>query len=109
MDEKEYRRLLGEKRASRLNVVIRAVNEGVSKSLLGLDEVEERFYDNLVVEAREHAKKYGKHPVFEMMEIEWDDPILDIYAESVEEMAADIRRMQEERRKAEGLTGPPRI
>ena len=33
----------------------------------------------MVAEAEAHEKKYGFYPVFEMEEIEYDDPVLDNY------------------------------
>ncbi|MBR3314662.1 MAG: hypothetical protein IKG18_11045 [Atopobiaceae bacterium] len=81
MDDKEYRKLLGEKRASRLNVIIAAVNRRTPKDELDIDEVESRFYDELEEGARQLEEKYGERPVYEMDEIEWDDPVLDIYGD----------------------------
>jgi hypothetical protein len=41
------------------------------------------LYDRLWKEAEDHVKKYGDWPVFENVEIESDDPRLDIYNEEV--------------------------
>jgi len=82
--EQEYNRKLGEIRSSRLNIIIDAVNRKTPESEVGLNgEVEKMFYANLVKEANEHVKKYGDWPVFEMCEIESDDPCLDIYRDPV--------------------------
>ena len=86
MDEKEYYREIGKIRTSRLNEIINAVNCKVKKLYIGLkNEVEERFYENLIEEANEHLEKYGSWPVFEMDEIEYDDPVLDIYKDDVKD------------------------
>jgi len=45
----------------------------------------EKFYENLMREANEHLEKYGSWPVFEMGEIEYDDPVLDIYKDDVKD------------------------
>lgn len=80
MDEKKYISGLCKIRTSRLNQIICAVNYKVPEEEIGLDgEVEKQFYDNLIEQAKEHVKKYGRWPVFEMGEIEYNDPILDIY------------------------------
>ena len=80
MDEKNYFKSLYAAKASRLNQIISAVNRKVEKKSAGLEnEFEEMFFDRLMTEAKAHEKKYGKWPVFEMNEIESDDPALDIY------------------------------
>ena len=80
MSDKEYFRELGKISAIRLNEITRAVNSKVPKSQAGLNgEIESRYYDSLWKEAMEIQKKYGDWPVFEMEEIESDDPALDIY------------------------------
>ena len=82
MTEKEYFAKLGTMRDSRKNDIISAVNRKVPKEKAGLKtEVEQIFYKRLWREAKEHEKKYGKWPVFEMCEVETDDPRLDIYNE----------------------------
>jgi hypothetical protein len=93
MTDKEYWNRLSEKRQSRKNDIIRAVNYGISKENAGLaDEVEERFYDDLVKEADELEARYGTRPVFELGEIDYDDPILDIYSEPAEVWAERHRK-----------------
>lgn len=84
MTEKEYYKALSETRTSRLNDIIYAVNCKVPKKEAGLkNEFESMFYDRLTAEAKAHEKKYGEWPVFEMGEIETDDPHLDIYRDEV--------------------------
>ena len=80
MNEKEFIIELSKIPGSRLNQIIDAVNRKVAKDKTGLkDEVEKKFFDDLMQEAEEHVKKYGSWPTFEMCEIESDDPVLDIY------------------------------
>ena len=80
MDEKEYYSELGKIRGSRLNKIISAVNAKVPEEKIGLvSEVGKWFYDSLITQANEHVGKYGFWPVFDLCEIETDDPILDIY------------------------------
>lgn len=80
MSDKEYLVELGKVRASRLNEITRAVNSKVPKAKAGIkNEVESRFYDNLWKEAMSIEKKCGKWPVFDMEELESDDPKMDIY------------------------------
>ncbi len=43
------------------------------------NEAENWWYDRLTAEAREIEEKYGRWPTFEMEEIPYDDPALDIY------------------------------
>ena len=71
MDEKEYYKKLGDKSGRELNAIIYAVQNKIPKEKANLkDETEERFFDNLVKQAEEHVKKYGKFPVFELCEID---------------------------------------
>jgi len=85
MTKKEYFKRLCEARASRLNVIIGAVNSKLKQQDAGLrDEFERMFFDNLVAEAKSHEEKYGFWPTFEMMEIDTDDPVLDIYSTSAD-------------------------
>ena len=82
MDEKEFLRELGKIRTSRINEIIRAVNMQIPKAEAGLkNDVEEKFFDDTTREADELEKKHGVRPVFDMGEIEYDDPILDIYGD----------------------------
>ena len=69
--------------ASRINRILYAVNCKVPKTEFGnLSEQEASCYDGFWKEAEEHQSKYGFWPVFEMSEIEYDDPALDIYGDS---------------------------
>lgn len=88
MNEKEYFKKLSEAKASRLNQIIVAVNKKIKKKDAGLkDEFEEMFYDRLMKEAKAHEAKYGRWPVFDVSEIESDDPALDIYSSPAEKRA----------------------
>ena len=80
MDNNKYYIELAKIRGSRKNEIIYAVNCKLPENEIGLKgEVEKQFYDNLIKQANDHVKKYGDWPVFEMYEIESDDPVLDIY------------------------------
>ena len=82
MTEKEYFAKLAALRESRKNDIISAVNRKVPKKEAGLKaEIERVFYARLWREAVAHEKKYGKWPVFELCEVETNDPRLDIYNE----------------------------
>ena len=84
MTEKEYLAEFGKMRPSRENDIIRAVNCKVPKEKAGLkNEVESMFYDRLMAEADAYEKRGGVRPVFEMSEIETNDPRLDIYSNPV--------------------------
>lgn len=84
MTEAEYIKGLHEISGSRKNEIIHAVNLKASKEEIELKgAIEEKFYDNLVAQANEHEKKWGEWPVYQMCEIESDDPKLDIYNEPV--------------------------
>ena len=75
---------------SRKNDIIHAVNSKTPKEKAGLKNAEEReYFDTLMKEAEEHEGKYGFWPTFEMGEMEYDDPRLDIYSESAEEWAKE--------------------
>lgn len=80
MKNEEYLKELGRAPASRLNEITRAVNSKTPKAEAGLkSEFEETFYDRLCAEADAYEKRGGVRPVFDMAEIESDDPRLDIY------------------------------
>lgn len=77
---------------SRKNEIAYAVNCKVSEEEAGLkDKFEKAYYDYLWKEAELHQEAYGFWPVFEMGEIESNDPRLDRYSESdsAENWAAD--------------------
>ena len=96
MDEREYMAAIEAKPGSRLNVIIAAVNARLPKSGLEMDEAETMFYERLESQAEQYEKIIGERPVYDMCEIEWDDPILDIYSDSVEDMARKIDGEREE-------------
>ncbi len=80
MSDKEYMRALSKVPASRINEITSAVNSKTPKAKAGLkNEVESKYYDNLWKEAMAVQKKHGNWPVFDMAELESDDPALDIY------------------------------
>ena len=80
MNEREYMIALGKIPGSRKNQIIMAVNAKIQKEKAGLKSpVEEMFFERLMAEAKTHKKKHGFWPVFEMSEIESEDPALDIY------------------------------
>lgn len=73
--------------ASQMNMVKRLINKGVPREEAGkLTKEEAEYYDDVWAEAVEVEKKYGFWPVLEMTEIEWEDPVLDIYNSPPEEM-----------------------
>lgn len=104
LNTKEYMRAIEAKPGSRLNVIIAAVNAGTPKIELEMDEAESMFYDRLEKQAKRYEAALGWRPVYEMCEIEWDDPALDIYQDSVENMDAKI----EEERNGATLVEVPR-
>lgn len=68
-------------RGSLKNDIIRAVNSQVPKDQAGLkDDFQKAYYDYLWKSAELHKKAYGFWPVFDMYEMESDDPRLDIYS-----------------------------
>ena len=69
---------------SRWNVIIAAVNADIPKGKAGLKgEEEEKLFDEIKAEADALEKRGGVRPVFDPVEIESDDPALDIYNEPV--------------------------
>lgn len=69
---------------SRWNVIIAAVNANIPKEKAGLKgEEESKIYDEIKAEADALEKRGGVRPVFDPVEIESDDPTLDIYNEPV--------------------------
>lgn len=68
----------------RRNQIAQMVNCQVPKKDAGLaTEAENWWYDRLTAQADEVERKYGTRPVFEMEEIPYDDPALDIYSTPV--------------------------
>ena len=65
---------------SRINRMLYAVSCQVPKDEFGqLTEQESECYDGFWKEAKAHQERYGFWPVFDIGEIEDDDPALDIY------------------------------
>lgn len=65
---------------SRVNQIIDAVNRKYPREALGaLTTGENAWFDAILSDAEKHLETYGEWPVFEMGEIEYDDPCLDIY------------------------------
>ena len=94
MTNEEYLKELGRTPASRLNDITRAVNSNTPKAEAGLkSEFEEMFYDRLTAEADEYEKRGGVRPVFDMAEIESDDPRLDIYNTAVSKNIDTIKEV----------------
>ena len=79
MTEDEYWKKFSEMNKNRRNAIVRLVNEGVPKEKAHLNEVEERYYDSMIRQKEETEKKYGYTPTFELEELDYDDPVLDIY------------------------------
>lgn len=80
----ENKKALWDLPGSRWNAIIAAVNGKVPKEKAGLKgEDEAKLYDELVAEADAYEKRGGVRPMFEPVEIESDDPALDIYNETV--------------------------
>lgn len=62
------------------NEFLRAVNAKTPKDQIEFkNKFGEQYYDRLWEEAEAHEKKYGFWPTYEMCEIEWEDPVLDVY------------------------------
>lgn len=82
MTENEKKNAIRELSGSRFNAVIAAVNRQVPKEKAGLmSEAEEALFDEIKAEADALENRGGVRPVFDMVEIESDDPVLDIYSE----------------------------
>lgn len=80
MNEKEYLRELDKITTARKNMITRAVNAKETLEESGaVTEIEKLYYEHLFNEAVALEQKHGIWPVFEMWEIDYDDPILDIY------------------------------
>lgn len=90
MEKRKYFQELAKIPMTRLNEITRAINWKTPKAEVKLKtEVEEMFYDRGWDEAVAHEKKYGTWPTFEMGEIEYDDPVLDIYKDPPEKWAQE--------------------
>lgn len=85
MTENEKKNAVRELPGSRWNAIIAAVNKMIPKEKAGLlNEAEEYLYDKIKADADDFEKRNGERPVFDMVEIESDDPVLDIYNSPVE-------------------------
>lgn len=85
MTENEKKNAIREVPGSRWNVIIDAVNKRIPKDKAGLNgEVEEYLYDKIESDAAAFEKRNGERPVFSPVEIESDDPVLDIYSTPAE-------------------------
>lgn len=84
MDDKDYKNALAEMPGSRWNDIIRAVNNKVPKEKAGIKtDAEAKLYDSMMAEADSLEKRGGVRPIFDNVEIESDDPSLDIYSDEV--------------------------
>ena len=79
MTDKEYMKKLEEMDKNRRNAIVRLVNEGIPKERAQLNDVEGRFYDGMIQQKEKCEKEYGYTPTFELEELDYDDPTLDIY------------------------------
>lgn len=82
MDIKKYFDELSKMSGSRKNQIINMVNAQIPKEEADLKTpVEEMFFDRMVEEAERDYRKYGKRTIFENVEYESEDPVLDIYSD----------------------------
>jgi hypothetical protein len=85
MTENKKKNAVREISGSRWNAIISAVNGNIPKEKADLkNEAEEALYDSIKAEADALEKRGGVRPVFDMVEIESDDPVLDIYSSPAE-------------------------
>ena len=69
-------------RGSRMNQIIRLWNTKTPREQAGLaTPEEEKFWDSLDAEAKMMEARTGKPVIFDNVEIEEDDPVLDIYSD----------------------------
>lgn len=67
-------------RGSRMNQIIRFWNTKTPREQAGLaTPEEEKFWDSLTRQAERMEAETGKPVIFDNVEIEDDDPVLDIY------------------------------
>lgn len=71
-----YIKILG---AKRMNEIIAGFNDGKSGEELGLKDAEKEFYESIKKDAMEVEKRLGHRPQLAYVEIDFDDPSLDIY------------------------------
>ena len=94
---KEYLRDLDHVSTSRKNDIIRHVNYRLPKEKYSFrNSAEEAFYESLIDEAERMQAKTGVWPIFELCEIDYDDPILDIYPTGSLEKHIEERRKKKE-------------
>lgn len=80
MTEKEFRDGFYKMSGRETNRLLYAVNCKVPMEEMEFkSEIEREAFKRFWEEAEALHKKYGFWPVFEMCEIEWDDPCLNIY------------------------------
>ena len=78
--DQNYLNRIDKMRASRRNEIAYMVSCKVPKNEADLkSDIENEYFDSLMETAQEYEANYGAWPVFEMEEIESDDPVLDIY------------------------------
>ena len=81
--------------ARRINDIINAVNADVGASEIypPLNHDERGYYEHLIDLKKEMLKAYPDVPaLFENVEYDYDDPLLDIYSDTVDEMAAGWKK-----------------
>lgn len=80
----EYHEKWNQIRQSRINDIIVAVNSRVSKDDFDFrTKAELKYFEYLTAEADAYEEYLGERPVFEVGEIDFDDPVLDIYSDPV--------------------------
>ena len=94
---KAYLKDLSHVSTSRKNDIIRHVNYRLPKEKYEFrNKTEEAFYESLIDEATRMQSKTGVWPIFELCEIDYDDPILDIYSAGSLEKHIEERRIKKE-------------
>ncbi|MBR2740256.1 MAG: hypothetical protein IKD87_06265 [Oscillospiraceae bacterium] len=101
-NSKEYRDYLNELShvpTWRKNDIIRHVNYRLPKEkYVFRNMTEEAFYESLIEETTMMQCRTGRWPVFELCEIDYDDPILDIYSDvAVQEHINKRHKRREEK------------
>ena len=80
----------------RWNELIWVANGFWKRESLGpLNEEEEELLNSMLAEKAELEKEYGHEVIFDNVEYDFDDPGLDIYNESVEDMVEERKRGKE--------------
>ena len=66
--------------ARRRNEIVMAVNEGLSKEEANLkSEAEKQYFDSMIKQGEEFKKEHGEFPLFELEELDYEDPELDMF------------------------------